>query len=1084
MRVVWKPDVYGLGLLPDDVFAAYVNDYAAKSTCDLSDIGLAKLEGALDLLSHKNPGARVLELANPSVDLATSGLKLLESRSLLQRLWSWTTGVLDLNGRLCATEVDIKRGMVQPVVDHPLVGDTKFDVILLPVRHTADEYLTSSISEIKSHLSDGGVVLALSSPDRLKDLCTNGFVTTQADAGDNRSLTLARASDDSLGFSGYEDSSILVIDDDENKKASGFVLGLVSSLQKKTKAQVTILNFKDVNENTIPTGSTIYSLVELCRPVFAQATDDETLRLRIIMKNATQLNWVTSGNLLQGARPDFGLAAGMSRALIMEQPSLRFNLYDIDDISVYQERTFKNLSSLLKINGDLGDYEYIQSQGVVHVSRFIPDEQLNTGFRQRIGNQLLEMPLSEAKPVQLFIEKPGNLETLCYKQITQPLDIAPDHVQVSVKTYGLNANDYHVFSGKVSTQDDTSSIEFCGVVERVGSEVSRIKTGDRVVVLAPSHFGTTETVPQWACHKLLDEEPFDRMCTLPLVFATAIYGLRERAQLQAGESVLIHAATGGVGMAAIQVAQSIGAKVSDELNLPSQAYSLVADSYQIYVTVSTGDKARFLTDTFGIPNDRIFNSRDDTFVSDVLLATKGDGVDVVLNSLNGDLLHASWESGGVFGRFVDIGKRDLLDYGRLDMEGFMQNKTFTAFNIVDLYNSKNLAHRRKLASLISDTLEMYRKGAISLASPVEVFDADNAAAAFRHFSSYGRMGKVVLSLENKDLSVRVKLPKHSATMSREKTYILVGCLGGLGRSLSRWMVSRGVRKFVFLGRSGTDKPAAQALIEGLERSGVECTVVRGDVSIREDVDRALAAVKGNIATESNYCAGNYFLDLFARYRRSLGLPAAAIGLGMISEVGYLHENPDIEALLLRRGIHALNEEEMLHVVDAAISSVSSVPNAYDKLSMSHILTGLEPLGLRELNSKGFQVTNLAMDDPRAAILKFALQRQAITAPVQRDGQLPAGVAAAMEDGHHLADAILTHIMKKLGNLLLLPMEKIVATKALMEYGIDSMLAAEFRTWFYQELQVDIPFLELLGKTVTLKSLSETTVANILGRQET
>ncbi|KFA72420.1 hypothetical protein S40288_08039 [Stachybotrys chartarum IBT 40288] len=1125
MRVLWKPDLHGLGLMPEGAFTDFVNNYAAESTSDAPDIGQIKLGGALDLISHKNPAARILELSNPSIELTNTGIKLLHGPSSFPRLWSWTAGILDNEGRLCATQVDIKRGLEQPFADHPLLGDDRFDIILLPITQTADEYLKSSIPEIKSRLRERGVVLALSSLERVSDLSANGFSVIQADAGGNKRLIIAQASDNARGSKSKMESAIFVVGDNETEEALGFARQFASSLQQKTEAQVTTINLHAIEEGTIPSGSTVFSLVELLRPVLSKATNEEAARIRLITNNASRLNWVTSGNLLDGSRPDFGLAAGMSRALMMEQPSLRFMIYDIDDITIEKERTFENLAHLLSVDGDAGDYEYMQRHGVVHISRFVPDSYLNTDFRQKVGNQLLDASFCEMKPAQLSIEKPGNFDTIHYKQLSLPLGIAPDHIQVSIKTYGLNAKDYYVFGGKITTQNGTTSVEFCGIVERVGSEVSRFKPGDRVVALAPSHFGTTEIVPEWACYKLLDNESFDCMCTLPVVFATAIYSLRDRAQLQAGESVLIHAATGGVGISAIQIAQNIGA--------------------EIYATVSTEDKGRFLTETFGIPRDHIFTSRNESFVSGVLSATNGTGVDVVLNSLVGDLLHASWKCCAAFGRFVEIGKRDLLDHGRLEMEGFLQSKTYTAFDLSDMYHGSNPTVRRKFSSLISDTSEMYRQGAIAPVSPIKVFDCDEAATAFRYFSTRGRTGKVVLSFEKEELSVRVKPHKYSTVMSPEKTYILVGCLGGLGRSLSRWMVSRGARKFVFLGRSGLDNPAARALVEGLERFGADCVVVRGDVSVRADVDRAIDSVEGEIggvvqaamglsealfatmtnkswhtaidpkvrgtwnlhealmkkgsdlefflmtssitgsvgtATESNYCAGNYFLDLFARYRRNLGLRAASIGLGMISEVGYLHENPDIEALLLRRGIQALNEEEMLQVIDTALSSTSMLPHAYDELAMSHFLTGLEPLGFQELRKRGFEVANATISDPRAAILTAALQRQAITAPAQRDGSLPSGVAAAMEDGDDLADAILMHIMKKLGNLVLLPVEQIVATKPLMEYGMDSMIAAEFRTWFYQEFKVDIPFLELLGKTVTLKSLAGTTLADITSRR--
>lgn len=138
-----------------------------------------------------------------------------------------------------------------------------------------------------------------------------------------------------------------------------------------------------------------------------------------------------------------------------------------------------------------------------------------------------------------------------------------------------------------------------------------------------------------------------------------------------------------------------------------------------------------------------------------------------------------------------------------------------------------------------------------------------------------------------------------------------------------------------------------------------------------------SSITGSIgqATESNYCGANAFLDAFARYRRRLGLPAVSLGLGMISEVGYLHEHPEIEALLLRKGVHPINEDELLQLVDIALSpdpvdtsARNSADFPADHFSEGHILTGLEALGLQKILSMGWERPTQVLDDPRTAII--------------------------------------------------------------------------------------------------------------------
>lgn len=239
-----------------------------------------------------------------------------------------------------------------------------------------------------------------------------------------------------------------------------------------------------------------------------------------------------------------------------------------------------------------------------------------------------------------------------------------------------------------------------------------------------------------------------------------------------------------------------------------------------------------------------------------------------------------------------------------------------------------------------------------------------------------------------------------------------------------------------------------------------------------------SSVSGSVgtATESNYCSGNYFLDMFARYRRSLGLPAISVGLGMISEVGYLHENPEIEALLLRKGIQAIDEDELLQIIDVALSSKMTIAHGYDAFAESHILTGLEPLGLKELRKKGFEGETPTLNDPRASVLAGSLDGD--LALKGKDDDLPAEVVKALEKGTPLEEAILQHIVRRFSNLVLVPLDKVDCAKPLAAYGMDSMIAAEFRTWFFSTFEVDIPFLELLSKTVTIRSLSDTVFAEV------
>ncbi|XXH01409.1 ubiquitin-specific protease ubp2 [Hypoxylon texense] len=395
--------------------------------------------------------------------------------------------------------------------------------------------------------------------------------------------------------------------------------------------------------------------------------------------------------------------------------------------------------------------------------------------------------------------------------------------------------------------------------------------------MAPGYFATYERLPQWAVCKLEGNEDFTTASIIPLVFSTAIYGLIYRADLQHGESVLIHSAAGGL-------AKHIGT--------------------EIFATVGNGSKKAFLVKEFGLGPARIFNSRDSSFLPAIMEATDGQGVDVVLNSLPGELLRSSFEACANFGRFVEIGKRDILDNGLLDMATFGKSVSFIVFDLSILVYSQEPGHHELWHKLLVESMKLVRDG---IAKPTDC--------------------------------ICVKPPRYESTFSPDKSYLMVGCLGGLGRSISKWMVSRGATSLVH---------------NALEKDGRDSLL---------DFFIVTSSVSGTVgtATESNYCAANSLLDAFASYRNSIGRPAVSIGYGMIAE---------------RKGIHSITEDELLQILDLAITrqSPSTWAPHYDSLVGAHILTGIEFAGLKEQRNRGFEGGNQVLADPRASLLAAAFGR--------------------------------------------------------------------------------------------------------------
>jgi NADPH:quinone reductase-like Zn-dependent oxidoreductase len=435
-------------------------------------------------------------------------------------------------------------------------------------------------------------------------------------------------------------------------------------------------------ENSDMSSTSIYiSLLELENEFLATMSPMKMDLLRRITDIANNLVWLTGAGMLSSSPdPNLTLSQGLSRALMLEQPSLRFTVIDVGGLAS-ENRSFEksfslNLIQALASVSDMDDKEFIEKDGMLYISRFIAISEFNSLFRRRLDNKepITKLLFDKIGPARLGIGSVGQMDTLHLVQETQPLSKPPPgFVDIRTKAVSLNAKDVYTASGRVETRTGTAAIEFSGVVVAVGDHVSYLKPGDHAVVLAPNRFATIERVPAWAAHKMLPSEDFCVMPTLPVIYGTALYALHDRAHLRAGESILIHSGAGAFGMATIALAQRIGAVV--------------------YTTVGSAAKKDYLMRELALPAENIFNSRDSSFVDGVRAATNGRGVDVIINSLVGDLMHDSWDCIADFGRFVEVGKRELVDAGKLDMRVFLRNCTFTAFDLTELFFHESQFYR-------------------------------------------------------------------------------------------------------------------------------------------------------------------------------------------------------------------------------------------------------------------------------------------------------------------------------------------------------------------------------------------------------
>ena len=727
LRIRWKPDVLRLRASPEA--EAQLRDYVAafveQQHDDLrDDESLAVMGALLDLAGHKNPRVRVLELDGDALGYkAKQWQSLLDNETAFARVRSWHSANLTENGEVSVEGDD--------------AGEGPFDVVLIPRHATSKRVWDQAPGRIAELVSNTGIVVTRKSDAALSELKTAGFDVLHV----GKQVLLAVRPLPTTSLTGR--NALIVRAEKASPAVTAFANTLAAHLQHKAGiSHASSITLNQLDSTQIAASNICISLLETEAEFLATVSPKDMDRLRVMTDNATDLLWVTGANML-GASPDpnLTLSNGLSRALMLEQPTLRYSVLDLGplahlDATAASENALKALVAAY----DKDDAEFIEKDGLLHVSRYGPDFGVNALFRRRLGlngERQTTQTLAEARPARLAIGRVGVMDTLHFQQeagLTGTGTPPAGYVDIEVKAVGLNAKDVYAMSGRVDTRDKTTAFDFSGVVTAVGDHVTHVQVGDRAVAYAPHHLGTGVRVPAGAVHKMLDTEEFTVVPTLLLVYGTALYAINERAHLRKGESVLIHAGSGGLGIAAITLAQRLGAVV--------------------YTTAGSQTKRDYLINELGVPASHVFSSRDPSFVEAVTKATGGRGVDVVINSLVGDLMHESWRCLADFGRFVEIGKRELIDAGKLDMRVFLRNATFTAFDLSELFYAKDPFHRAIWDRLMAETLELYRAKEIQ-PLPMKVFDVSQVAQAYRYFANKDRVGKVVISMENERARVPV-----------------------------------------------------------------------------------------------------------------------------------------------------------------------------------------------------------------------------------------------------------------------------------------------------------------------------------------
>ncbi|MER7765057.1 type I polyketide synthase [Streptomyces sp. NPDC097619] len=491
-----------------------------------------------------------------------------------------------------------------------------------------------------------------------------------------------------------------------------------------------------------------------------------------------------SGVSVRDDVPDLALAPvwGLLRCAQSEHPG-RFVLVDVDGAVDADPAAGAEAPGALPWEAVLGtdEPELAVRDGQVLVPRLV-----------RAG----QAPVPPGVPWRLSVARKGSLDGLALVPSDAGRDLAPGEVRIAVRAAGLNFRDVLLALGTYPGEAPLGS-EAAGVVVEAGPGVTGLRPGDRVMGLVPDGFGTLAVTDARMVVPVPEGWSYTEAAAVPLVFLTAYHGLVDLAGLQRGERILVHAAAGGVGMAAVQLARHFGAEV----------------------LATASERKREAVRALGVTPNRIASSRDLSFREEFLEVTGGAGVDVVLNALAGDFIDASLDLLPRGGRFLEMGKADLRD-----PEAVAAARDGVRYLAYDLFE----AGPDRIQEMLTEVVALFEKGVLEHA-PIRTWDVRRGPVAFQHLREGLNTGKVVLTVP--------------PPLDPEGTVLITGGTGGLGAVFARHLVAEhGARNLLLVSRRGPAADGAQELCAELAESGAQVRVAACDVSDREQ----LAALIGSL----------------------------------------------------------------------------------------------------------------------------------------------------------------------------------------------------------------------------------------------
>lgn len=759
------------------------------STTQLGEIAAA--------YSRENPRARILEIGGGTGTCTESVLKALggnDTQAAGFEHYNFTDISSDFfqaaserfaawGRRMSFTRLDIEEDPVNQAF-----ADKSFDlVIAAQVLHTTKD-MNVTMRNVRKLLKDGGrLLLAETTKDWSAQHLIFGTLPSwwssaesERAASPNMQLGMWQQVLKSTGFSGV-DASVWDCQDPQHQASSVILSTAVQQYSSIFDNKITVVydpaatppaewldglakTIAGIEGMTVTIGKAGEVDIKGRVCIFVSRLDgiaytiDETNFeiIKSLVTNCKDFVWVTSGATIDCTIPENALSLGLLRTCRAEYASRRFVSLDLDPARLkWDHNSHAVLARALRAvfhssENTLGDFEFTERNGKLLVPRIHRDDVENVNFANLANEPELQPFIQpEGRQLKLEVAIPGQLDSIMFRDNEKPEELLDDWVEIAPHAYGLNFRDIMSSMGQLDEVQQLGS-ECAGVVVRIGSSITDLKLGERVASLSlHGHIASRVQVPRTNVVSIANNMPFSEAASIPVVFATAYYSLFKSARLKPGETVLIHAASGGVGQACIILSQW------KQLN--------------IIATVGTPEKRAFLTERYRIPDNHIFSSRDASFASAVLAVTGRRGVDAVINSLAGSLLHESLGVLAPHGRFVEIGKRDIHSNMALEMEVFRKAASFSAVDLVQLADNQGRVVQRMLVKI----MDLITSKTIRNIAPVVTYSMARFGQALRLMQKGEHIGKLVIVPQADDL-VKVSGTSNSSFKCKTRSTNTIG----------------------------------------------------------------------------------------------------------------------------------------------------------------------------------------------------------------------------------------------------------------------------------------------------------------------